>query len=58
MKQGYEITALVFQKTLQALGGESWIGRRKSGNKITLAGDGPELRLSPLAKWQADLVVN
>lgn len=50
MKWGYEMTTVVFLKTLQAPWGRRWTGRRKTGNKIALAGDGPELRLSPLAK--------
>lgn len=50
MKWGYETPTVVFQKTLQAPRGRRWTGGRKTGNKIAPAGDGPELRLSPLAK--------
>lgn len=50
MKRGYETPTVVFLKTLQAPWGRRWTGRGKTGNKIALAGDGPELRLSPLAK--------
>lgn len=42
VKQGYEMTTIVFPKTLQAPWGRRWTGRRKTGNKIVLAGDGPE----------------
>lgn len=50
MKWAYEMTTVVFPKTLQAPWGRRWTGRRKTGNKIALAGDGPELRLNLWAK--------